>query len=598
LEHPTAPGSGQTASLLITWPDGRHETLALSGQRVRAGRSPDANDLVLAEPSVSGQHLELRPCADGYEIEDLDSTNGTLVNGQRISGPVKLGFGDEIRVGLAGKQQEIRLVYAAQAPAAQEARTEPDLGEGPTQPASPAAQPAPQPAPAPAESEAPEKDRLEQVIDAVDKAREFYEAVNDAEKQELQSSLEQEQARVQKLEQELARARAEQARMEEASRGQAAQPAAEPPRPAERPAPAGPRLLAAAAAVAQIDAAKAARRTLAGGLIKEETLDDQAALIHWPVWRVHLASKRGPLGIQKTEAWLYLDGVYGQLLTVQRRALVFTSFTDQPPHRVPGLEKLAALQRVPLSTLSPAPASAVLDEPAAAARIRQLFGGEVLAVELVAVPIYRFSITHRRSKQARTVYVDALQGRLVEGLGRPSAAPAPAQQAAARQPAPAAQPAAPQAPPAQAPAFDLRRQQHGINRARARLEKIAGQLVKLGIDSGMPVLDVSKGKPKRLYREYESVLRDMLEEIAVQRGSRAYLEQLLAQRRRESDQYDAQSQAAQQRFMGGLRSGGMTASAFDQLNPQYNYEMVQISLRRMLVQQEISILSELIRKAS
>lgn len=53
--------------------------------KIRIGRAPD-NDIVIAAPTVSGHHCELIPQADGsYLLQDLGSTNGTFVNGARIS---------------------------------------------------------------------------------------------------------------------------------------------------------------------------------------------------------------------------------------------------------------------------------------------------------------------------------------------------------------------------------------------------------------------------------------------------------------------------------------------------------------------------------
>jgi ABC-type multidrug transport system ATPase subunit/pSer/pThr/pTyr-binding forkhead associated (FHA) protein/ABC-type multidrug transport system permease subunit len=55
-------------------------------------------DVVLTSPLVSRRHAEVRPRGDGAEIADLDSGNGTFVNGERIS-KSPLFPGDVIRVG-------------------------------------------------------------------------------------------------------------------------------------------------------------------------------------------------------------------------------------------------------------------------------------------------------------------------------------------------------------------------------------------------------------------------------------------------------------------------------------------------------------------
>jgi ABC-type multidrug transport system ATPase subunit len=64
---------------------------------VTIGRDP-ANALIVDDLMASRRHAELRPTADGYEVADLGSQNGTFVNGVRVSvAPVQ--FGDTISVG-------------------------------------------------------------------------------------------------------------------------------------------------------------------------------------------------------------------------------------------------------------------------------------------------------------------------------------------------------------------------------------------------------------------------------------------------------------------------------------------------------------------
>lgn len=61
------------------------------------GRAPE-NSIQLDEPSVSGRHAELMVAGENCYLKDLDSTNGTLVNGQPV-GSVQLRSGDRIRFG-------------------------------------------------------------------------------------------------------------------------------------------------------------------------------------------------------------------------------------------------------------------------------------------------------------------------------------------------------------------------------------------------------------------------------------------------------------------------------------------------------------------
>jgi len=67
------------------------------GLEVAIGRQ-DA-DLVLEDPEVSRRHAVLRRAGASVVVEDLDSTNGTFVNGERIRSPMTVGPGDQVRVG-------------------------------------------------------------------------------------------------------------------------------------------------------------------------------------------------------------------------------------------------------------------------------------------------------------------------------------------------------------------------------------------------------------------------------------------------------------------------------------------------------------------
>ncbi|MCK8115273.1 FHA domain-containing protein [Anaerosoma tenue] len=72
-------------------------TVPLSGP-VLIGRSADA-DLVIADDFVSSTHARVVVSDNGFIIEDLDSTNGTVVNGQPVTRPMPLSAGDAIELG-------------------------------------------------------------------------------------------------------------------------------------------------------------------------------------------------------------------------------------------------------------------------------------------------------------------------------------------------------------------------------------------------------------------------------------------------------------------------------------------------------------------
>jgi len=57
-------------------------------------------DFVVDAPLVSRVHCRLTAHPGGHlELEDLDSTNGTYLNGTRVSGRIRLSGGDRIGVG-------------------------------------------------------------------------------------------------------------------------------------------------------------------------------------------------------------------------------------------------------------------------------------------------------------------------------------------------------------------------------------------------------------------------------------------------------------------------------------------------------------------
>ncbi|MGH3980724.1 MAG: ATP-binding cassette domain-containing protein [Pseudonocardiaceae bacterium] len=67
--------------------------------RTTIGRQPD-NDVVLTDLLVSRRHAELHSTADGWVLVDLDSDNGTYVNGARIT-TAAIGPGDTVAIGRA-----------------------------------------------------------------------------------------------------------------------------------------------------------------------------------------------------------------------------------------------------------------------------------------------------------------------------------------------------------------------------------------------------------------------------------------------------------------------------------------------------------------
>ena len=86
-------------------------TGGLKGQRlyvkvpiVNIGRA-DYNDLVIPDDSVSSQHAKLTRREGVWILTDLGSTNGTLVDGEKVAGDVPIAPGAFVRFG------DVQLVF-------------------------------------------------------------------------------------------------------------------------------------------------------------------------------------------------------------------------------------------------------------------------------------------------------------------------------------------------------------------------------------------------------------------------------------------------------------------------------------------------------
>jgi pSer/pThr/pTyr-binding forkhead associated (FHA) protein len=64
---------------------------------VRIGKAED-NELVLGDPTVSRQHCEITRAPHGFRVHDLGSTNGTLLDGNRVADAI-VSIGTVLRVG-------------------------------------------------------------------------------------------------------------------------------------------------------------------------------------------------------------------------------------------------------------------------------------------------------------------------------------------------------------------------------------------------------------------------------------------------------------------------------------------------------------------
>ena len=93
------PEPRNSARLVIK--NGGFEGMAfeLTAEETLIGRNP-TTDITLLDDGISREHAIILydPESDSYSLEDLQSTNGTQVNGKRVRS-VTLADGDEVRVG-------------------------------------------------------------------------------------------------------------------------------------------------------------------------------------------------------------------------------------------------------------------------------------------------------------------------------------------------------------------------------------------------------------------------------------------------------------------------------------------------------------------
>ena len=85
------------AKIFVTLDDNLIKVVPLVKERMTLGRRP-YNDIVVDNLAVSGEHAALQAIGTEYYIEDLNSTNGTFINGKKIKRQI-LQPGDAIDIG-------------------------------------------------------------------------------------------------------------------------------------------------------------------------------------------------------------------------------------------------------------------------------------------------------------------------------------------------------------------------------------------------------------------------------------------------------------------------------------------------------------------
>src|SRR5579859_332403 len=94
------PDQGAAKNRLVSIGSSPQREYSLDKLTVAIGSHP-SNDLVIDDTTVSRRHATTTRKADGFELADLGSTNGTFVNGRQVRKPVTVKSGDEIKFGSA-----------------------------------------------------------------------------------------------------------------------------------------------------------------------------------------------------------------------------------------------------------------------------------------------------------------------------------------------------------------------------------------------------------------------------------------------------------------------------------------------------------------
>jgi hypothetical protein len=93
-----AATSGTASRLVITSGSKEGLELPLSNQPLTIGRSSESG-LVIRDDYTSTHHARLVLWGDEWVIQDLDSTNGTFLNGSRVNTPTPVPLNTPIKIG-------------------------------------------------------------------------------------------------------------------------------------------------------------------------------------------------------------------------------------------------------------------------------------------------------------------------------------------------------------------------------------------------------------------------------------------------------------------------------------------------------------------
>ena len=95
---PAKPKRGTPTKLQIVGGPNTGQSVPLGDQPILLGRGTDAA-IRLDDDYVSTHHARFATNGEQWFVEDLGSTNGTYVGSQRVSAPVPVGLGIQVRLG-------------------------------------------------------------------------------------------------------------------------------------------------------------------------------------------------------------------------------------------------------------------------------------------------------------------------------------------------------------------------------------------------------------------------------------------------------------------------------------------------------------------
>jgi hypothetical protein len=97
-EKPRKPSRGVPTKLQVVSGPNAGQSVPLGDQPILLGRGTDAS-IRLDDDYVSTRHARFATNGEQWFVEDVGSTNGTYLGSQRITSPVPVGLGIQVRLG-------------------------------------------------------------------------------------------------------------------------------------------------------------------------------------------------------------------------------------------------------------------------------------------------------------------------------------------------------------------------------------------------------------------------------------------------------------------------------------------------------------------